>query len=379
MADVTVKSGSLNGGVLGTLSKEWFSRPADERITGTDSMDARRNIQRIAEGYWSNSKSAVLNTHQIALVPHEQGLVLRTPKGAIAAPSYWAMTQLCQRAGVPAGYLRGSLAENPALAAECLNYGLRQREDDRVGLLVNKRAENALQLTACTGPTYGRIWNKDILAAVNRTLDEKWTVPGIFGQAVGAITKENTSLFLSAQDMFIGLSDETRKIEIPNRRNGKAGLLSRGVLIGNSEVGAGKLVIYGFLFDYACFNRNFWGVEDFTEISIKHTSGAPERFLREAQPAIQKFLNASTARTTEVLKLAQNTRIADPLDFLGKKFTKPAAQAIVEIHLKEEQRPIETLWDANVGATAYARTMPWQDDRLKIERLAGEMMPKARA
>ena len=379
MANVTIKQSNLNGGVLGDLSRQWFSRPDDERITGKDSMDARLNIEKIATQFYMNSRNQIINTHAITVIPwEEQGLVLQGSKG-VAAPSYWAMTQLCQRAGVPAGYVRGSLATNPKLAAECLNYGLRQREDDRVALLLTKKDETAIQFAACTGPTYGRIWNKDILHAVNKVLDDKWTVPGIFGQPVSTITKENTSLFISAQDMFIGLSDETRKIEIPNRRDGKPGMLSRGVLIGNSETGAGVLTIKGFLFDYACFNRNFWGVEDITEIRIRHTSGAPERFLMEARPAIQKFLNAGTSKTLKILEAARSHKIADPLDFLGKKFTRPAAQAIIEIHKEEEHRPIENLWDANVGATAYARTLSFQDERVRIETIAGEMMPKMAA
>lgn len=375
MADVTIKSGSLNGGVLGELSKEWFSRPADERITGANSWEARLNIAKLAKDQYNNSSAGVVNTKQIEMVNHQGALALRSNKsGAIAHPSYFAFGQICARAGAPAGYIR-ALHDNPDLAAANLNHGLKTRDDERIGVLLRKH-NLGLRLDAATGPTYGRVWNWQVLDAVNQHLDPNWTVPGIFGKAVGAITKENTSLFLGSQDMFIGLSDEHNKIEIPNRRDGKPGLLSRGVLIGNSESGAGTLKIWAFLFDYACFNRNFWGVEDFTEISIRHTSGAPARFMYEAQPAIRKFLNAKTAHTVEVLKLAQHTKVADPFAFLTKKFTKPAANAIITIHKEEEHRPIETLWDCNVGATAYARTLPWQDERLTIERLAGEMMPK---
>lgn len=375
MADVSVKQGSMNGGVLGDLSKQWANRPADERITGINSWDARMNLQAAAEKFYASSRGVVMKTHQIRVEPFNgAGLVLAGSQNK-AAPSYWAMTQLCQRAGVPAGYLREGLASKPDLAAACLNHGLQQRSNDEVGLLLTQR-DDALQLSACTGPTYGRIWNADIMRAVNKVLDDKWTVPGIFGKPVQEITKANTSLFISSQDMFFGLTDETRKIEVPNRRNGQPGLLSRGVLIGNSEVGAGTLQIRAFLFDYACSNRNFWGVEDFIEVSIRHTSGAPMRFMQQAQPAIRKFLDASTRRTAEVLKLAQNTRVEDPFATLTKKFTRPAAQAIIEIHKKEEGRPIETLWDVNVGATAYARDLPWQDERVKIEKLAAEFMPK---
>lgn len=377
---VTVKSGSMNGGVLGDLSREWFSRPADERITGKDSMDARLNIAKQAKAFYDRSTARTLSTHEIEVVPKVgalDALAIRGPSGGLALPSYWGMTQLCQRAGVPASYLREGLSENPGLAAANLNYALQRSENERVQLLLTLRGENA-QMVAATSPSYGRIWNYQILEAANRHLGPEWTVPGIFGKAVGEITKENTSLFLGSQDMFIGLSDETNKIEFKNRRDGKPGMLSRGILIGNSEVGAAKLLIKFFLFDYACFNRNFWGVEDVLEVSIRHSSGAPGRWLLEAMPSIQKFMNAGTGNVLKQLEAARSTKIADPLKFLtDRKFTRPAAQAVIEIHKTEEHRPIETIWDAEVGATAYARTLPYQDERLKIEMLAAAFMPKA--
>ncbi len=35
---------------------------------------------------------------------------------------------------------------------------------------------------------------------------------------------------------------------------------------------------------------------------------------------------------------------------------------------------LETLWDAVVGATAYARGIQYMDERVEIERKAGQMM-----
>jgi hypothetical protein len=259
-----------------------------------------------------------------------------------------------------------------------MNWGLEHRDVEEIGVLGTKQ-DNGLILSAVTGPGYGRIWNKDIIRALRDTLDPHWTVPGIFGKPVSEITKENTSLFLSAQDMFIGLADETRRIEVPNRRNGQASTLARMILLGNSEVGAGKFMIYCRLFDYACSNRNIWGVEDFIEISFRHTSGAPHRFLQTARPAIRKFMEAGTSNVTLMLEEARKAKIPDVDAFLAKRFTKSQVSGIKMAHLTEEQRPIETIWDANVGATAYARDMEHQDERLRIERLAGEMMPKVRA
>jgi hypothetical protein len=49
-----------------------------------------------------------------------------------------------------------------------------------------------------------------------------WRVPGIFGERV-TVDKGNTTLYASDRDMFVFLADEDRRIEIPNRRNGKPG------------------------------------------------------------------------------------------------------------------------------------------------------------
>jgi hypothetical protein len=43
----------------------------------------------------------------------------------------------------------------------------------------------------------------------------------------------------------------------------------------------------------------------------------------------------------------------------------------------DEGRPIETLFDAVTGATAYARSIPYQSDRVEFEALAGDILELA--
>ena len=54
------------------------------------------------------------------------------------------------------------------------------------------------------------------------------------------------------------------------------------------------------------------------------------------------------------------------------------ATAIKAAHLADEQRPIETLWDVATGATAYARGISFQDERVAIEREAGKIIDLAK-
>ena len=73
-----------------------------------------------------------------------------------------------------------------------------------------------------------------------------------------------------------------------------------------------------------------------------------------------------------------NSTIANAL-FIGQmRFTKTQATAIKAAHLADEQRPIETLWDVATGATAYARGISFQDERVAIEREAGKIIDLAK-
>ncbi len=80
----------------------------------------------------------------------------------------------------------------------------------------------------------------------------------------------------------------------------------------------------------------------------------------------------------QAIEDARNKRIDDDLTaFLGKRFGKQMAPAIAAIHETEEGRPIETLWDVTVAATAHARSVQNTDKRLEIERTAGELLKLA--
>ena len=46
-------------------------------------------------------------------------------------------------------------------------------------------------------------------------------------------------------------------------------------------------------------------------------------------------------------------------------------------HLLEEGRPVETLWDATTALTAVARSEGHIDERVELERQAGDLMKLA--
>ena len=424
-----------------TASAEWAKRPADERFTSLHALAERTAHMRqtsraavvsnrsvtVAPGRWvkpdaqplaaverlgaamakadarggdlddvaallrqplarqpanAGSGSATFATDETAT-----GLAIIGPSGAAYRPSHHAFSQLAQLAGAPAGYLRSLPA---AMAADCLNYGLHHARDvEEVGLLLQRNGDSTLR--AATGPNYGRIWDDEIVSTLvdlyGDGVSGRFRVPGEFGQRV-AVTKDNTTLYAGDRDMFVFLTDEEHRIEIPNRRDGKAGALARGFLVYNSEVGSRSFGIETFLFNYVCMNRIIWGVTNHQTFRMRHTSGAPDRWLEKLQPALRAYADASTEGVTDLIAAAQAKRIARTEggdsnaeavnNFLLKRFTKSQANGISAAHMLEEGRPIETLWDAATAVTAYAKGIEWQNERVEIERKGGELLELAR-
>jgi hypothetical protein len=341
-----------------------------------------------------HSAAKIVSSRALTVHPVEgdaEALMLTGPNGAPVNITNWSFGQLAQRAGAPAGYLRDIPAP---LAADCLNYGLKHMRDvESVGVLLTKAPSSQTPILgatmpnvpatvrAVTGPNYGRIWNHTITQAlVNQFGDGvtgKFRVPSEFGNLNAPITKQSTTLYASDRDMWVFLADEVNRIELPNRRNGKTGSLARGFFVSNSEVGASTFILGQFLFDYMCGNHIIWGVEQFQELRIRHTAGAPDKYLEQAKPAILAMSNASATGMVDMLKSAQAKKIENVDEFLQARFSKSQSSAIKAAHMADEQRPIESLWDVSTGITAYAREIQHTDDRVKLEREAGKVLALA--
>jgi hypothetical protein len=360
-------------------SHQWATRPADERFTSLDDLLAHCEQRR------RNAVARVVPNEQIEVRPvDEDPLALATiVNGQVGVPTNWAFNQVAGLVGAPAGYLR--TLPTP-LVADALNYGMQNRPVQEIGTMLVMPDEvtgGIPELTCATGPNYGRVWNADVVSALRTRFGDgitgDFTVPGEFGKPVD-VTNANTTLYAGDRDMFVFLADEKHRIEIPNRRNGEPGSLARGFFVWNSEVGSATLGVGTFLFDFVCCNRMIWGAEEYGEIKIRHTSGAPLRFINEVAPALEQYAQASTRSIVEGIEKARTSKFddSDKLDeFLKARFTRTTAQAIKLAHFNAEARPIESLWDVAVGATEYAKGLPNQDNRVAIERIAGQALALA--
>lgn len=371
-------------------SHQWASRPADERFTSLDAMQAHFAITR------RNSREVTAATSKLEVIPtpDNKGVLVRGANGHAYAPTNWSFGQLSQLAEAPAGYLRTLPAP---VAADCINYGLRYKRDIAdVGVLLQRpvapngtgavlsdsdEAHGRPIIPAVTGPRYGRIWNEDVLSSLTKRFGDGVTgdfrVPGIRGRALTEVTKANTTLYAGDRDMFVFLADEAHRIDVPDRRDGKSGEMARGFFMWNSEVGSATFGVATFLFDFVCQNRIVWGADAYREIKVRHTSAAPDRFMQEVTPALLSYANSSTASIVEGIAKAKAARLDNVDEWLAKRYGKGKVAALQAIHQLEEGRPIATLWDVATAVTAKARGIEWQDERVAMERDAGAVLDLA--
>jgi hypothetical protein len=368
---------------IGRVSSEWFNRPADERHLSL--TDLHNSVKWRSD----RSRTRIVESEAIrveASRDQPERLKLMLPGADVPiAPTHWSFGQLASLVGAPANYLRQLPA---ALAGINLQYGLTSHRAEQVKTL---EIENGrVELRAVTGPDYGRIFDYELVDAVrkiagNGTGDTRWKVPGVLDWSTGVynpnvdVSQDTTTLYASDRDVFIFLVDDLHPIEAGKLPNGEPDLYFRGFYCWNSEVGARTLGIASFYLRAVCQNRNLWGVEDFEEITIRHSKYAASRFALEAEPALIQFAESSPMPFVNGIKAARERIVArddeDRTMFLRKRgFSKAETSKIIDTVLMEEGRPPESVFDFVQGITRVARDKQHQDVRLDMEGKAKKLL-----
>jgi hypothetical protein len=233
------------GARVGRVSSEWFSRPADERYLSLSDLYATVR-ERTERSRTRTAESAAIR-FEASRDDAERLAFILPGSDAPIVPTHWSFGQLAGLVGAPAAYLR----QLPApLAGINLQYGLTSRRPEQVKTL--EIEDGRVELRAVTGPDYGRIFDHELVSAVQRiagngTGDMRWKVPGVLDWSTGVynprvdVTQDTTTLYASDRDIFLFLVDDLNPIEAGRLPDGSPDLYFRGFYCWNSEVGAKTL------------------------------------------------------------------------------------------------------------------------------------------
>lgn len=380
------------GASKGDLSSQWFSRPADQRFLSlSDLYDAKKK-------QWDESTQLTIANRKLeAVAPEPQSpadfskLTFGLPNGAEVNSSHWAFGQVCGLAQLPANIFREKLPTQ--ITADAINWSMRYNRDVE-DVKVFYQSNGGDLMRAVTGPDYGRVGDYLVVEALMRAIEKhpRWKVPGVMDWGSMTydpnhpVTMESTTIFGSDRDVFIFLVDDLHPIKIGEVMDQKTGRMEpdyvfRGFYVTNSEVGKGALKICTFYLRAICCNRIMWGVEGFEELTIRHSKYALDRWIEEAQPALETFAANSDARLLEGVARAKAKKLAESneeaMAFLkGRSFSKTRIDRILSLVETEEGHPARSAWDFAQGITAMARDIPNTDDRLSIELTAKAILDK---
>lgn len=373
---------TTRGTSSGVLSSEWYRRPKDERYLDMPSLHSMLKARS------DRSRPMTIETNTVKVVGHvtdPEKLQLVLPDESLVDPTHWSFGQICDVAKAPAGYIRRLPS---AIAAINMQHGLIVNPSEIAKFYVTLEQEGGERevLRALTSPGYGRIQDHELTQAVMDVMDDTWKVPGVmdWGSMMYdpdvPVTENTTTLFGSDRDVTLFLCRDQYPIEIGQIPDGKGGMmpdyLFPGFVASNSEVGSGRCYIEMFFMRGICANRNFWGIEG-SSLSIRHTSGAPARFLKEAAPILREFAERAARPVIDKVNAARDLKMTQDevkAKLTKMEYSKPSIAAIIEGAVVMDGHPPESAWDLVQAITANARKIPYQKERLEEERAAGKIM-----
>jgi len=382
---------------LVTASREWATRPADQRFWTLKEL-YERSLKYAEESY----------THQVrladcsVLATEKEDLVLDMANVDTPATfQHYSFNQLAGLAGAPAGYLRGLPAP---IAALNLNHGLQQIDGSQL-LMLHKNGGHALRCVTSDG--YSRIWNYEV-AEMALALEEEggWVVPPARPTSLPDVPVRKATeadvlrkgshlslgigvgddispagLYASDHDCFIFQVNVDRPIDAGNGE-----MLYRGVFWRNSEVGDARFTGTMFLFDTVCGNHIVWGARIVAEISIIHRGNAQEMF-REAMAQATVMMEAPSSDDENRIKAAKLYEIAptskETIETIYRKSVGLSkrecedAYILATRHAEDHGTEPNTAWGYAAGITRLSQGQTATDKRDLMDRAAGKVLEMA--
>jgi hypothetical protein len=381
---------------LFTASRQWASRPADERFWSVP--DLRAHLTEVR----ARSAQRHVRLGDLDVAPAGDDLHLVGPNGNAVTMTNWGFSQLCTTIGAPANYI----SELPSkLACDCLRHGIESNGEQRAQVLLEASEDRSqVQLRALTSPQYSRIWDAEVCERIQPALDQGWVTPPALaiGDGPSKIATEEdlidygrkggyglrvgdrigpAGVYRGDRSMFLFLVN-------PNRQTGDGdddGGLCRGVFISNSEVGAASFRMCTFALEAVCGNHIVWGAQEVTTLKMVHRGRANRRFGRELAAWLATYADSSIAKEAEVIRAAKlfplgrnRQEVIDNL--FGRKSLQLAKRDIcsafdLAVQYEDTAYCAPTMaWGMVHGLTRLSQTKPTADARHAMDVAAGRIL-----
>ncbi len=381
-------------------SRQWSSRPLDQRFWGFD--DCLPELQR----YRDEAQEFVGPLKTFKARPTDEGdVVLYGKDGLPIEMTHHSFGQLTTRIGAPARYLR----ELPAdLVARNLNHGLSNPKAERseAQFLIRRPSEGNGTLRALT-TDLARVWSYDVAKDLSVLGQVGWRIPPArpcmtdprarkataadilpnqkdFGLSIKVgDTIAPAGIYASDKDFWVLLVNMDRWID-----TGTGGGF-RGVMVSNSEVGAGLLECTCFLFENVCGNHIIWGASELVRVAKRHVGSIFEMIneRRKIVEGLRGYANVAGSREELMIKAARARELGSdkpkaikalmelaPTVHNLSEATVTEVFGVAEQHEKTAGSSAATVWGFVHGLTRWSQAKGNLDSRHAVDAAGGALL-----
>jgi hypothetical protein len=367
-----------------TASQQWANRPKDERFTSLQDIHAAALADR------ESCRRAIVPASELRAEANGQRLIL-AGKTASAQLNNWTYSQLAAIAGAPASYLRELPA---ALAADCINVGLRRLSDDgkreRHALLLRNNPDAAADPTlpkylarAINSDRYSRVWDETLTRylAEHQERHPEWQLPMSWNNIREGAYRGDRDAFIYMTNGGSIIEDPTLMKAWQDGSHQGNGQMYRGIILRNSEVGAASFEIQSFLFRFTCGNHIVWHATNHQITKRRHVGLTETEALRMIARALGTADQSAAADQRTIAALAAmpygKTQDDCTAQLNRDGLTQKDAAAAYAAAVANEHQP-RSVWGIANGITRHSQTYQNQDDRHDLDCIAGAILARAR-
>lgn len=296
----------------------------------------------------------------------------------------WSFTQMTKITGVRGakGTLNSLSADTCALSINELLEKTRGNLNKRVAniYLPSMGEEGNPKAQAFYSPRYERVSDLEVFTHFHSLSEQFGYEPaGVFAGKRGGlppVRPEASGLCRGDRSSFGFVCNERGKIDIDNSS------LYHAVMWGNSEVGKETLWFQDVLYDFICGNHMIWGPKRHRKVKHKHTGNVRD-VLQKATLMYQEVDAEREERRERIAAMHQaatRQQFATKRELIASKLanymTKKDASGVLPFldHPAAYPKNPTSVWGVTSSITLYSQTKQFTDERLALDRIAGDMI-----
>jgi len=358
-------------------SHQLFSRPDDECFRDWTHLFEHLNHQEA-----NTQEIREVSSLRSAPVDGSLELMFECPAfNGMAKLNDWTFKQLCGMTGVR-GVSAAINALSPNTASLALNELLDRAEIPKRTLLVD---DNGLEVTARAiySGKYERVSDYDVFRSMYRLSNQYGYEPaGNFCGKRGGLSPvrpEASGLYAGSEDSFGFIANEEGSIDIDNST------LYHMFMFGNSEVTKSTFWFSEAYYSFICGNHNIYGITNMRHGKKKHIGDVRSVFedIKKAFQRTDEERNEIRDSVYKTHQVAIRRQFADTLirteERLRDYLTHKDARSVLPWIDHPNAYPKNPLSYFGVAqaVTLASQTKNTVDDRMKMDRVAGEIVAQA--